>query len=176
MSTPLQRHRGKRRLRMAAAHLLLCILVTPRVIAAAAAQPHNAHAVVFHNGIVNAVAALGGLVLIAGIVIAGDKQQGAPGNGHQKLQVGGFQVTAGDDEVNAVQPAGNIEVPQCRTFFIGDEQDFQLPSLLSVAESRLYRFPVPAPYCGTWAEAHQRKEWNRRHYQPANPCESVLRL
>ena len=112
---------GEAELADAAAHLLLGILVFAGVIAPAASQPHDPHAVVLHNGVVDAVAAAGRLPVIVGIVISRHKQQRTPSHGHQKLEIAGSQISAGDDQVDPVQPAGNVEIPQCGAFLIGDE-------------------------------------------------------
>ena len=102
-------------------HLALGVLVLAGVIPAAAAKAHDPHTVVLHNGIIDAVAALGGMLVIVGIVIARDIQHRAAGHGHEKLKIAGLQIAAGNDEIIFRQLSRGVVFPQCRTLFIGDE-------------------------------------------------------
>ena len=79
----------------AAAHLPVGVLVGAGVVLAAPPQTQNAHPVIGHDVVVDAVAALRGNLIVAGIVVPVDVQQRTPGHGDEKAQIPGAQVAAG---------------------------------------------------------------------------------
>ena len=87
--------------------------------------------------VIDAIAAFGRESVIAGIVISVNIQHRTPGHGHQKAQVFGLQITAGDDEIIVLQSAGLIVAPQRLLLFIGHSQNFHSsPSLFTGSCSR----------------------------------------
>ena len=74
------------------------------MVLAAPPQTQNAHPVIGHDVVVDAVAALRGNLIVVGIVVPVDVQQRTPGHGDKKAQIPCAQVAAGEDEVDALQP------------------------------------------------------------------------
>ena len=107
----------------AAPHLPVGVLEGTRVIFSAAPQAQNAHAVVFHYMAVDAVAALRGIGLVAGVVVSMDIEHRTPGHGNEKTQIAGLQISAGNDQLVIRKPAGDIIVPEGGALLIGDKQD-----------------------------------------------------
>ena len=106
----------------AAPHLPVCVLVLTRMVFEAAPQTHDPHTVVFHHAAVDAVAALGWVAAVAGVVVPVDIEHGAPGHGHQKAQIAGLQVPAGYDQLIVSQTARHIVVPKGGAFFVGEKE------------------------------------------------------
>ena len=121
----------------AAAHLSFGVLIRTGMIAAAAAQAQNTKAIILHDPVIDAVAALRGMVQVGGIVVAGDIQHRAAGHGDQKLQIVIIQIAAGDDEIILCQTAGLIAAPQRLLLFIGHGKNpHSKPSLFTGSCSR----------------------------------------
>jgi hypothetical protein len=55
------------------------------------------------------------------VVVPVDIEQGDVGHGYQKGQIFGAEVTAGEDEVHAVQPPGGIVIPKGGAFRVGNQ-------------------------------------------------------
>ena len=81
--------------------------------------------------IVDTIAALRGNAVVAGIVVAVDIQNRHSCHSHDKGQVLGIQVAAGNDQVIIRQPAGNVIIIQRRTFFVCNSQYFHYTSSFS---------------------------------------------
>ena len=57
--------------------------------------------------------------IVGFVVVPVDVEQGLPRHGHQEGEILGAQVPAGEDQVNAVQAARTVVVPQVLALFIG---------------------------------------------------------
>ena len=95
----------------AAAHLLFGVLVGAGAVFPAAAQTQDPQTPVFHDVAVDAVAALGGLLLVAGVVVAVNVHHRGPRHGDDEAQVRGVQVAGGEDQVILLQRSGTVHVP-----------------------------------------------------------------
>ena len=71
---------------------------------------------------VDAVTALGRELFIAAVMISVYIQQGSPAHGDKKAQVLGLQVSGRQDQIDPVQPAGAIKIPEIWALLIGDQQ------------------------------------------------------
>ena len=143
-----------------AAHLGLGVLVLPVVIFPAASQAQDPQAVVGHYGIVNAVAALRGIAVVAAVVVSVDIQHRTPGHGHQEAEVFGVEIAAGQDQIKFTQPPRHIVIPQEGRFFIGYGQNLHSPSPSLQAEC-LGRRPIPGQAPESRGGSPQRAGWCR---------------
>ena len=102
----------------AAGHLGLRVLVGPAAVQNAAPQPQDAQAPDVHQTVLNALAALGRMLLIGLVVVPVDVEQGLARHGHQEGQIFGAQIAAGQDEVDALQAARLVVVPEIEVQFL----------------------------------------------------------
>ena len=100
-------------------HLPLGILMRSAVIHRTAAHAEDAQPLYGHELVLDAVAALGRGLFIAPVVIAADIQHRRAPHRHKEAQVFGLQVTAGQDEVDAVQPPRHVIVPEKAVLMVG---------------------------------------------------------
>ena len=101
-----------------AGHLGLRVLVGPSAVLHTPPQAQNAQALHRHQAVLHAVAALRRVPVIGLVVIPVDVEQGLAAHGHQEAEVFGVQVPAGEDQVDAVQAARAVVVPQVLALFI----------------------------------------------------------
>ena len=131
----------------APAHLCVGVLVSPRMILAAASKPQNPDPVDHHQGIVNAVAALRGPGGITVVVIAVDVKHRTPGHGYEKGQIIRPQVPAGQNEVIILQLSGPIIIPEALVFLVGNCQNSHSPSSFSSGT------------CSRWTPSSRTRGW-----------------
>lgn len=106
------------------AHLLLCVLVRPLVVAHAAAQPQNSDAVMDIDGIFDTDTALGGILGIANVMVAMDVEDGRTGEAGEKGKVRSRQVSAGEHKFNTLKLTPVQFLPELWFRFISEQQDF----------------------------------------------------
>ena len=92
-------------------HLLLGVLVGAAAVLDASPQPQNPQPLPHHQLVLDALAPLRGAAVVGLVVVAVDVQQGHPPHSHQKGEVLGVEVPAGEDQVNAVQPPRLVVIP-----------------------------------------------------------------
>ena len=73
-----------------APHFPIGVLVGAIVILPAAPQTGDPQTVEFHHLAVDVVAALWGLLVVAGVVVSGYVKHRAPGHGHEEAQIAGL--------------------------------------------------------------------------------------
>lgn len=105
-----------------AAHFPLCVLVGAVVIPGAPPQPQNPVPPEAHQLPVDAVAALRGGLLVFGVVVAVDVEHRDIAHGHQKAEVAGGQVPAGEDGVRPAQLILGEMVPEAGVGGVRDDQ------------------------------------------------------
>lgn len=44
-------------------------------------------------------------------------------HGDEETEIGRLEITAGENEIIIIKPAGNIKITQCGAFFIGNGKD-----------------------------------------------------
>ena len=103
-------------------HLPFGVLMLSPAIGLTATQAQDPQALIDHQLILDAVAALRGLIIIGAIMVAVDIHEWTPCHGHDKAQVIALEIATGENQVIDLQPAGNIVVPQGGAFFICNNQ------------------------------------------------------
>ena len=152
-----------------AMHFSLGVLMGAGVIPAAAPQSQNADAVVDHDVVIDAVAALRGVPVIACVVIAVDIQHRALCHGDKKAQIAGLQISAGQNQVVAAEPARGVVIPEGRAFLIGDGQYLHGSGPPFPAGWNPGKCPAGVPSAGRREEYPQRAGWSRRCCCKASP-------
>lgn len=113
----------KAQLPNAPCHLPLAVLMGAAVVKKTAAQTEDAQAFDGEQLVLNAIAALRRILFIAPVMISVDVQQRSAAHGNQKAEITGVQIAAGENQVDPIQTAGLVVIPEGRTFFVGKKQD-----------------------------------------------------
>ena len=99
-------------------HISRSVYWCPPAVPHGAAQPQDAYPLILVQAVLHTQAAGGWSFPILAVVIPVDIQDGAAGEGGQEGEIAGVQVAAGEDQVQSLQLAGGIEVPECPGFTV----------------------------------------------------------
>ena len=102
-ASPAQK--GEPHVQYAAQHLKLGILMLAGLVAHGTAQSHDTDAVVYIDFVFNTDTAVRGSLFIPFVVIAVNVQNWRMGKGRQERQILWFEIAAGEDQVDPLQPA-----------------------------------------------------------------------
>ena len=110
-------------------HLPFGVLVRAAAVADAAAEAENAQPVDFDQPVLNAVAALGRMRIIAAVMIAAHIQQRRAPHCHKEGKIVRVQIAAGQNQVDPVQTARLIIVPKVLAFHVGQKKQLHARAL-----------------------------------------------